>query len=674
MTIRLFAVALAALSSLLIYEPLLQAATITVNGSGDTAADDGVCTLREAIDAAVSNLPSGDTTGTPCTAGDDIDETITFNIAQTGPTITLTSGLFIQDDIGVTIQGPGAGSLTVDGNGTAGRVFAFDDGITSGSTAIFEISGLTITGGEGGVALTDGTSQLTLDGVAIIQNTLTGDGAGVLSDDSNGGTTGSPTLVVKNSTIKGNTSSANGGGIACFNGSTVTIENSTIAGNSSGANGGGILNSGGSAMTILKSTIFDNTTGISGTPTGGGIQNEGALSSLTITNSTLSDNQSDGDGGGINNTGDGTTTVTLLNVTITRNTADFDEGSVGDGGGISQADGAGPFTVTNSIIAGNFDSGGGGSVFPDCFTASDDASDVVSDGNNLIGDIVGCGDNTFDTDPTTLNDQVGDSGGLGLLDPLLAALDPADGGDPANGGLTGIHSPTDDSTAIDGVDESIAAAPGEDQRGTTRPVGTTSDIGAVEVFCGDSVIQSGETCDNGASNSDTTADACRTTCVSAACSDGVIDTGEECDDGASNDDTAADACRTACVNPACGDGATDTGEGCDDGNTTDGDGCSAACAVETDTDGDGILDNVDTDDDGDGIDDADDNCPLVANDDQTDTDEDGTGDACDDDDDADGIADADDNCPLDDNADQEDADEDGIGDACEEGGGCSLIR
>ncbi|MFH1725559.1 MAG: LamG-like jellyroll fold domain-containing protein, partial [Elusimicrobiota bacterium] len=58
--------------------------------------------------------------------------------------------------------------------------------------------------------------------------------------------------------------------------------------------------------------------------------------------------------------------------------------------------------------------------------------------------------------------------------------------------------------------------------------------------------------------------------------------------------------------PPCGDGALEAPEACDDGNTSNGDGCSAACAVEAgyvcggepsvcvaDLDQDGVLDNVD---------------------------------------------------------------------------------
>ena len=81
------------------------------------------------------------------------------------------------------------------------------------------------------------------------------------------------------------------------------------------------------------------------------------------------------------------------------------------------------------------------------------------------------------------------------------------------------------------------------------------------------------------------------------------------------------------------------------------------------------------DHDGDTIDDAIDNCPELANEDQADADLDLVGDACDnapndanplqEDVDSDGIGDVADNCPNDDNAGQEDTDMDGIGDACD---------
>jgi glucose/arabinose dehydrogenase len=63
-----------------------------------------------------------------------------------------------------------------------------------------------------------------------------------------------------------------------------------------------------------------------------------------------------------------------------------------------------------------------------------------------------------------------------------------------------------------------------------------------------------------------------------------------------------------------------------------------------------VTESVDSD--GDGIDDADDNCPMIANADQLDTDSDGFGDVCD-------------NCEFTANPGQEDSNLDGIGDACQ---------
>ncbi len=65
-----------------------------------------------------------------------------------------------------------------------------------------------------------------------------------------------------------------------------------------------------------------------------------------------------------------------------------------------------------------------------------------------------------------------------------------------------------------------------------------------------------------------------------ACGNGIVEGQEECDDGANNSDTAPDACRTDCTFAHCGDGVVDSFEGCDDGNAVSGDGCSAVCIPE----------------------------------------------------------------------------------------------
>ena len=109
-------------------------------------------------------------------------------------------------------------------------------------------------------------------------------------------------------------------------------------------------------------------------------------------------------------------------------------------------------------------------------------------------------------------------------------------------------------------------------------------------FCGDGVIDTGESCDDGAANDDFAADACRTNCALAGCGDGAVDAGEDCDLGAGNSDDAPDTCRTTCVNPYCGDGTTDPGigEGCDDGNNDDYDACLGDCSADN-VCGDGIV-------------------------------------------------------------------------------------
>ena len=95
--------------------------------------------------------------------------------------------------------------------------------------------------------------------------------------------------------------------------------------------------------------------------------------------------------------------------------------------------------------------------------------------------------------------------------------------------------------------------------------------------CGNGLLEIMEACDNGAGNSDTQPNACRTNCQIAHCGDNVIDTGEECDDGNLVD---GDGCSATCVITICGNGVVTGGEECDDGNTASGDGCSSACGRE----------------------------------------------------------------------------------------------
>lgn len=94
-------------------------------------------------------------------------------------------------------------------------------------------------------------------------------------------------------------------------------------------------------------------------------------------------------------------------------------------------------------------------------------------------------------------------------------------------------------------------------------------LGFLMVACGGDPAQNGNNNDNENHN--------------AVCGDGTVDSGEECDDGALNSDSDPDACRSDCRGAYCGDGVIDPGESevCDDGGVAAGDGCDGACQEET---------------------------------------------------------------------------------------------
>src|SRR5207302_669336 len=89
-----------------------------------------------------------------------------------------------------------------------------------------------------------------------------------------------------------------GGGIQNINSGTVNVTNCTLDGNH-GYDGGAITNY--STLLVAGSTIKDNSSGYYGGESGGGIENSGGM--LTVTNSTISGNQTYGFGGGIFNMG-----------------------------------------------------------------------------------------------------------------------------------------------------------------------------------------------------------------------------------------------------------------------------------------------------------------------------------------------------------------------------------
>lgn len=197
------------------------------------------------------------------------------------------------------------------------------------------------------------------------------------------GDTGNGDLTLNETTISGGLAGS-GGGIYNYYG-ILTITNSTISGNNTNSgSGGGILNSG--PLTITNSTISGNVANSNG----GGILN---VDTATITNSNISGNYAD-NGAGISNVG-GTAEITITNSTISGNMGSFQNG---EGGGIYNNNGT--LTITNSTISGNIvagQAGEGGGIF----TYSDN-NNVTITNSTISGNYADDGAGIFNDGLTTI--------------------------------------------------------------------------------------------------------------------------------------------------------------------------------------------------------------------------------------------------------------------------------
>ncbi|HEX5037907.1 MAG TPA: CSLREA domain-containing protein [bacterium] len=364
------------------------AATITVNSTGDEFTANGQCTLREAIGNANSGNAFPD-----CANGDDDDgvvDRIVFAPSVTG-TILISKHVSYKILTPVSIEGPGAGVLTIDADDFS-RIFKIDGG-TPGIEVT--ISGLKLIRGNTGLE-TDGK-----DGGAIWV---------VRSDDQ---------LFLRDSVLSDN-QATNGG--ALQNQGSAEVDRCTFTENESGQFGAAISNLG--FLGMLHSAIVHNESVV----TGGGVFNFG---SLAVFNTTIAANTAALNGGGLSL--EGNSNVRLDNVTIALNTADGDGEGNGDGGGIftGLANAGAQVSLSNSILSGNRD-GSAGHEGPDCF-----GGHLKTIGHNIIGDTKNCffeGDagpgDLFDTDPKL--GPLADNGGPSLTLLPLAGSPAIDGGnDPA---------------------------------------------------------------------------------------------------------------------------------------------------------------------------------------------------------------------------------------------------
>jgi predicted outer membrane repeat protein len=270
--------------------------------------------------------------------------------------------------------------------------------------------------------------------------------------------------AISHSTLTSNSvTSINGqGGGAVVNGGSVDFSHLTLDGNSADF-GGGLSVGFVSSVTVSDSTVSKNTA----VRSGGGLQvylsqGEG----IKFTNVTFSGNQANDNGGGIfvNTTG----VLNLANATIMGNTADANADGTGQGGGVVVdivADNAGLLNLQNSIIAGNLD------LSPGLFTKAPDCDNTVtSEGYNLIGNLGRAlnGNHCVIVGDTTGN-KIGGDPNLGPLQD--------------NGGPTLTHALKQGSEAIDagnpsGCSDYYNLPLNEDQRGAVRE--GRCDMGAYE--------------------------------------------------------------------------------------------------------------------------------------------------------------------------------------------------
>lgn len=295
-------------------------------------------------------------------------DTIVFKPTAFG-TITL-GGTDLDITTPLTIKGPGAGKVIINGNNVSG-IFNIDDGNGAKDTPV-TISGLALVNGnasDGGAIKS--FESLTVVNSIISGNTASNDGGGIYVQ-TNGKFTMTATTVtgntakdggglylevaggisITNSTISGNTATSGKGGGAYISTLVSTnltakflIKDTTIVGNRATGNGGGLyLAPDGRDISVINSTITGNTAGING----GGISM--GYGGLLLKGGILSGNTADSGGGIFVQVRSGKTS-TITGTKILNNTA-----TVSNGGGI-QFDGSGSatatFNVLKSTIAGN---------------------------------------------------------------------------------------------------------------------------------------------------------------------------------------------------------------------------------------------------------------------------------------------------------------------------------
>jgi hypothetical protein len=335
-------------------------------------------TVENTSDTVISGVPASGTLRWAIEQADQAGGTdsIDFDPSVFGTAQTITLGQLltpIEISTAITINGPGAGLLTINGNNDGG-VFEVESGVSA------TITNVTITGASlGNNGAIDDLGSLSLSTCTITDNTISGVYVAGTADISDCTITGNNsysgagvyvkggTATITDSTLSDNTG-AQGGGV-CDEG-TATLTDCTLSGDSTLGGGGALYNSGqlkvysstlsgddgsGAAVFNHSGTAYLSGTTISGGSgfiDGGNLDNQYGAT-LNVTDCTISGATAQ-IGAGLYNAGK----ATLTDCTISNNNATF-----GYGGGISNGhlQNKAVLIVNDCTISGNTckENGGG---------------------------------------------------------------------------------------------------------------------------------------------------------------------------------------------------------------------------------------------------------------------------------------------------------------------------
>ncbi|MBD8524825.1 choice-of-anchor Q domain-containing protein [Pseudomarimonas arenosa] len=357
-----------------LFLPAAEAATITLTNNTETIADDGFCTLPEAIENANGDSQNGRTMSGECAAGSGPD-----TISLAGYSITLTTALpTVVESLNIS----GGGGSVQRSSAVICDFDAFPDAgefrLLTASSGNLELSDITLQNGcadnpgvnaSSGGAVSVYAGNLSLTGVTLSQNSavyrggaihftatgysLTINSSSISNNTSNwqGGAihTHGVAVTIDQSSLNYNGTSQNGGALAHFGGNTVLITNSELRNNRAPQSGGGALFVSASVVSLDSCTVHANS---SGSGSGGGLFVSSG--SLQLMNSTVSSNFAQAGGGGVFLN---TSSASLIGSTFSQNT------SSASGGGVRSGNVGGPLLVQNSQFNGNFANNYGGGLY-----------------------------------------------------------------------------------------------------------------------------------------------------------------------------------------------------------------------------------------------------------------------------------------------------------------------